>query len=158
VVTLICQFFVFVKSREKRKKGRFGDFMVLLCFLVDCAQLSIISDIGRPISLALSQPFREHLAKSLYSPFGSYLVELLRMAEVIVKRIDPQGRVSIPIEWRSGWKSGKVVLIRRGNRIEVTPIEPILPSSLFDSIKISENVDFADPHSLKKALLELREH
>jgi len=80
------------------------------------------------------------------------------MAEVIVKRIDPQGRISIPIEWRSGWKSGKVVLIRRGNRVEVTPIEPILPSSLFDSIKISENVDFADSHSLKKALLELREH
>lgn len=79
------------------------------------------------------------------------------MAEVVVKRIDPQGRISIPIEWRSGWKSSKVVLIRRGNRIEVTPIEPILPSSLFDSIKISENVDFADPHSLKKSLLELRE-
>ncbi len=78
------------------------------------------------------------------------------MEEVIVKRIDPQGRISIPIEWRSGWKSSKVVLIRRGNRIEVTPIEPILPSSLFDSIKISENVDFTDPHSLKKALLELR--
>jgi len=79
------------------------------------------------------------------------------MAEVIVKKLDPQGRISIPIEWRSGWKSSRVVLIRRGNKIEVTPIEPIPPSDLFDSIRISENVDFLDPHSLKKALLELQE-
>jgi len=79
------------------------------------------------------------------------------MVEVAVKKVDPQGRISIPIGWRSGWKSGRVVLIRRGNKIEVTPIEPIPPSGLFDSIKISENVDFLDPHSLKKALLELQE-
>lgn len=79
------------------------------------------------------------------------------MVEVAVKKVDPQGRISIPIEWRSGWKSGRVVLIRRGNKIEVTPVEPMPPSSLFDSIRISENVDFSDPHSLKKALLELQE-
>jgi len=86
------------------------------------------------------------------------LVELIRMAEVLVKKMDPQGRISIPIEWRSGWKSSKVVLIRRGNRIEMAPMEPISPSSLFDSITISGDVDFADPHSLKRSLLELREH
>jgi len=81
----------------------------------------------------------------------------MRMAEVVVKRVDPQGRISIPIEWRSGWKSSRVVLIRHGNKIEVAPIEPIPPSELFDSIKISENIDFSDPHSLKKAMLELQE-
>ena len=81
----------------------------------------------------------------------------MRMVEVAVKKVDPQGRISIPIGWRSGWKSSRVVLIRRGNKIEVTPMEPIPPSSLFDSIKISDNVDFLDPHSLKKALLELQE-
>lgn len=80
------------------------------------------------------------------------------MEEVIVKKIDPQGRISIPIRWRSEWKSSKVVLIRRGNRIEVAPIEPTPPSNLFDTIEISENVDFVDPHSLKKALMELQEH
>jgi len=81
----------------------------------------------------------------------------MRMAEVVVKKVDPQGRISIPVEWRIGWKSSIVVLIRRGNKIEVTPIEPISPSGLFDSIKISDNVDFSDSHSLKKALLELQE-
>lgn len=80
------------------------------------------------------------------------------LADVLVKRVDPQGRVSIPVAWRSGWKSSKVILIRRGNRIEITPIEALPPSSLFDSIKITADVDFTDPHSLKKALLELEEH
>jgi len=47
--------------------------------------------------------------------------------------------------------------MRRGNKIEVSPIEPIPPSDLFDSIRISEDVDFLDPHSLEKALLMLRE-
>jgi len=80
------------------------------------------------------------------------------MAEVILKELDSQGRILIPIRWRKEWKSRKLVLTRRGKRIELIPIEAIPPSDLFDSIKISENVDFTDPHSLKKALLELQEH
>lgn len=84
------------------------------------------------------------------------MVESTRMEEIIVRRLDPQGRILIPMRWRSGWKSSRVVLKRRGNKIEVTPMEPILPSSLFDSINITDDVDFADAHSLKKALSELR--
>ena len=72
-----------------------------------------------------------------------------------MKKIDPQGRISIPVKWRSGWKSRKVILTRHGNIIELTPIEPISPSSLFDSIKVTDEVNFTDSHSLKKALLEL---
>jgi len=79
------------------------------------------------------------------------------MVEVIVREVDPQGRISIPIKWRKGWKSRKIVLIRRGNRIEVVLMEPIFPSELFDSIQVSEIVNFADSHSLRKALMELRE-
>lgn len=86
------------------------------------------------------------------------MVRLNKMAEVIVKEVDPQGRISIPIRWRREWKSRKLVLIKRGDRIELFPIEPEPPSDLFDSIKISKNVDFVDPHSVKKALLESREH
>jgi len=80
------------------------------------------------------------------------------MAEIVVKEIDAQGRVTIPMQWRKKWRSRKLVLIMRENRIEVAPIEPTLPSDLFDSVSISGDVDFTDPHSLKKALLELKEH
>jgi hypothetical protein len=45
---------------------------------------------------------------------------------------------------------------KRGESIELTPVKPIPPSSLFDCIEISEKVDFTDPHSLKEALMEHR--
>lgn len=76
------------------------------------------------------------------------------MGESVVKKVDRQGRISIPIEWRRDWKSDKVVLRRCGDTIELTPIEPISPSSLFDSIEVGGEVDFTDPHSLRKAFLE----
>jgi len=78
------------------------------------------------------------------------------MVEVVVKEADSQGRISIPYQWRMGWKSRKLVLIRRKDRIELCPIESVPPSELFDSIEVSENVDFVNPHSVKKALAELR--
>jgi bifunctional DNA-binding transcriptional regulator/antitoxin component of YhaV-PrlF toxin-antitoxin module len=78
------------------------------------------------------------------------------MVEVVVKEADSQGRISIPVRWRMGWKSRKLVLIRREDRIELCPIESMPPSELFDSIEVSESVDFVNPHSVKKALPELR--
>lgn len=79
------------------------------------------------------------------------------MDEAVIKKVDPQGRISIPVEWRRAWKSDKVVLKRLGTLIEVTPLQPISPSTLFDSIEIGDEVDFTDPHSLKKAFREPRE-
>lgn len=70
-----------------------------------------------------------------------------------MKKVDSQGRIAIPIKWRRKWKSSKVMLIRRGNRVEVVPIESTSPSSLFDSIEIANDVDSTDVYSLKKALL-----
>lgn len=85
------------------------------------------------------------------------LVFVVEMGEkVVVRRIDPQGRVSIPVDWRSEWKSDRVMLIRKGSRVELTPVEPIDPTSLFDSILVSDDADFSDPHSLRRALLFLR--
>ena len=79
------------------------------------------------------------------------------MEETVVKRVDQQGRISIPVEWRKDWKSDKVVLRKRGSVIEMIPISPIPPSALFDSMEIDDGVDFTDPHSLKRALRERRE-
>ena len=73
--------------------------------------------------------------------------------KVVVRRLDPQGRVAIPADWRAEWKSERVVLTWKKRRVEVAPMEPIDPTSLFDSIPVSDKVDFTDPHSLRKALL-----
>jgi AbrB family looped-hinge helix DNA binding protein len=76
------------------------------------------------------------------------------MMETVVKKIDRQGRVSIPKEWRKDWKSDKVLLRKRGETIELTPLKLLPPSNLFDSIEINEKVDFTDSHKLKNALIE----
>jgi len=78
------------------------------------------------------------------------------MVEVAVRELDSQGRVSIPKKWRKDWKSRKLTLIKRGDRIELIPTQPTPPSELFDTIQIPDKVDFTDPHSLKKALQELQ--
>ena len=82
------------------------------------------------------------------------MVKCRYMEEVVVKKIDAQGRISIPVEWRKKWRSDKVVLKLTEKSIELTPIQPISPSKLFDSIEIADEVDFTDPHSLKKILSE----
>ncbi len=76
--------------------------------------------------------------------------------KAVVRRIDPQGRVAIPVDWRSDWKSDRVMLVRKGRRVELAPVEPIDPTSLFDSIVVPDDVDFSDPHSLRRVLLSLR--
>jgi bifunctional DNA-binding transcriptional regulator/antitoxin component of YhaV-PrlF toxin-antitoxin module len=85
-------------------------------------------------------------------------VEAIKLVEVALKKLDAQGRVAIPAEWRRSWKSGKIILIKRGGKIELSPVEPLLPSSLFDSIGVVDDVDFTDSHSLKRALLERSTH
>ncbi len=88
--------------------------------------------------------------------FGAYLVfgEMMRMVErVVVRKLDSQGRISTPADWRAEWKSENVVLTWKKRKVEVAPMEPIDPTSLFDSVAVSDKVDFTDPHSLRKALL-----
>ncbi len=75
------------------------------------------------------------------------------MAEAVVRRLDGQGRVSVPAEWRRDWKSDSVMLRKRGNMIEMLPVEPVKPSEFFDSIRVPDAADFLDAHSLKRALL-----
>ena len=76
------------------------------------------------------------------------------MAESTLKEIDSQGRVSIPAKWRKNWKSRRLVLVRREDRkIEVFPIDDEKPlSEFFDSIKVPDDTDFTDSHSLKRAV------
>ena len=77
------------------------------------------------------------------------------MGKIVVREIDTRGRITIPIKWRRKWKSRKLVLLLREDRIEIIPLEPIYPTKLFDSIKISKSIDFTDPHSIRRAILEL---
>jgi len=76
------------------------------------------------------------------------------MDESAYKTIDRQGRVSIPAEWRRQWKTDKVMLLKRDEKIEIIPFQPTPLTSFFDSIIVDDDVDFTDPHSVERAALE----
>ena len=74
-----------------------------------------------------------------------------------VRRIDSQGRLSLPAEWRREVLGGsdEVYVIQEGESLVVKPRrEPDLTKH-FDSVTIDvEPEDFREYHKLKKALLK----
>ena len=80
------------------------------------------------------------------------MVDRWIMGESVVKTIDSQGRLIIPAEMRKAWKSDKVMVIKDKDEIRIVPLETLLPSELFDSIKVDDDIDLTDSHSVMKAL------
>jgi len=74
------------------------------------------------------------------------------MGEAVVKTIDSQGRLIIPAEMRKTWKSDKVMVIQENDEIRIVPLETLQPSELFDSIRVDDDLDLTDSHTLMKAL------
>jgi len=46
--------------------------------------------------------------------------------KVVIKRIDPQGRIALPMSFRRLAKSGEVVLVNLGDRVLIYPRESSL--------------------------------
>ena len=77
--------------------------------------------------------------------------------KVEVKRVDSQGRVSLPPDWRREMlgENAEVYILREGENLVVKPKRQPDLTAYFDSITVDINPDdFRDPHRLRKALLE----
>lgn len=75
------------------------------------------------------------------------------------RRIDAQGRISLPVDWRRevlGDACG-VIIVRRGDELVVRPKRSRKPSEFFDSIEVDLESDLSDWHSVKRELLNPRE-
>ena len=63
------------------------------------------------------------------------------MANVEVRRIDPQGRLVLPKSWREKW-GNEVILVELDDRIEIIPRKKPNLSKFFDIIDVDiEGVD-----------------
>ena len=73
-----------------------------------------------------------------------------------IKKVDAQGRISLPARWRSKklHDSGEVIVIERGDVLLVKPrVKPDLTRH-FDSVEVDvDPKDFADYSRLKRAAL-----
>lgn len=76
-----------------------------------------------------------------------------------IKKVDAQGRISLPARWRSRklHDSGEVIVIEKGDVLLVKPrVKPDLTRH-FDSVEVDVNPkDFTDYSRFKKAVLGRR--
>ncbi|AAL80937.1 AbrB family transcriptional regulator [Pyrococcus furiosus DSM 3638] len=66
-----------------------------------------------------------------------------------VKRIDSQGRIVLPKEWRKRW-GNEVILIEFEDRIEILPKRKPKLSEFFDIIEVEEVEEDVEKELLKE--------
>ena len=72
--------------------------------------------------------------------------------KVVIKRVDRQGRITIPKEWRDLLKAEEFVMVLMEDRIELYPKRANL-SKFIDSIEVEELPD--DWHEFKRKVYRL---
>lgn len=74
------------------------------------------------------------------------------MTHVEVKKVDAQGRISLPVDWRKSFldRSQKVMVVKHENHLEIIPVGADL-SKYIDSVDVDVK-EWKDYHSLRKEL------
>jgi AbrB family looped-hinge helix DNA binding protein len=74
------------------------------------------------------------------------------MEKLVIKRVDSQGRIVIPKEWRDKFNTDEFILVLKDDRIELYPRVSNL-TKLIDSIDVEELP--SDWHELKRKVYRL---
>jgi len=82
------------------------------------------------------------------------LVAMPEEVKVTIKRIDSQGRITLPPSFRRKVKGGIVLLVELDEKLEVYPGGADL-SKYFDSVEVDVK-NFEDYHALRRELREIR--
>ncbi len=81
---------------------------------------------------------------------------MVKMSDmVIIKKVDKQGRVVLPKEWRDRHGGpNKVLLIVQNDTIILKPYKPPNLTRFFDRIQVDLKSDLSDWKSVRRELLE----
>jgi AbrB family looped-hinge helix DNA binding protein len=74
------------------------------------------------------------------------------MEKVVLKKVDNQGRIVIPKEWRDRFKTNEFILVLKEDKIELYPRISDLPK-LIDSVEVDDLP--SDWHELKRKVYRL---
>jgi len=75
----------------------------------------------------------------------------------IIKKVDRQGRLVLPKEWRDKYvRNGKVLLRIEGEKIIIRPYKLVSLSKFFDSIEVDIKSDLSDWKSVRRELIATR--
>jgi hypothetical protein len=73
--------------------------------------------------------------------------------QAVLKEVDEQGRIVLPISWRRKYlKGGKVLVRSRGNALEIVPQDEVDLTAFFDRIEVDIKADLADWHAVLREL------
>lgn len=77
------------------------------------------------------------------------------MKKMVTRKIDSQGRIVLPVEWRRKvLKGDKVVVLEFDDRIEIYPVKADL-SQFIDAVDITISEEtYLDYHRLRKTIRE----
>lgn len=82
---------------------------------------------------------------------------MIGLTDAKVRKLDPQGRLLIPSDWRRKVLGGssEVVIIRFKDHIKVTPLARKSLTEFFDMVEVDVKPEvFMDYHRLRAALME----
>lgn len=74
------------------------------------------------------------------------------MEKVVIKKVDSQGRIVIPKEWRDKFNTDRFILVLKEDKIELYPSVSNL-ASLIDSVEVEDLP--SDWHELKRKVYRL---
>jgi len=75
----------------------------------------------------------------------------------IIKKVDKQGRLVLPKEWRDKYvRNGKVLLRIEGEKIIIRPYKLVSLSKFFGSIEVDIKSDLSDWKSVRRELIATR--
>ncbi len=73
--------------------------------------------------------------------------------KMVIKKIDPMGRVVLPKEWRKNKNIKEIIMVMSKDKIEIYPRTSNL-TKYFDLIEV-DITNFEDPHALKNEILSV---
>lgn len=71
-----------------------------------------------------------------------------------VRKMDEQGRIVVPKEWRDEHDERKFVIKMEGDEMKMIPLKSNDLTKYFDSIEVELESDLSDWHSVRKELRE----
>ena len=70
-----------------------------------------------------------------------------------IKRVDNQGRILLPKDWRNRYLKGKkAIIIYKGDLVEIRPFTKSDLTKYFDKVEVDLKSDLSDWHKVKKEL------
>ncbi|HTD80812.1 MAG TPA: AbrB/MazE/SpoVT family DNA-binding domain-containing protein [Thermoplasmata archaeon] len=72
---------------------------------------------------------------------------------IMLKEVDPQGRIVLPADWRRKHLRGDKVLLRpKGDVLEIVPQDKVDLTAYFDAADVDVKSDLSDWHAVRREL------